>query len=202
MRNLFFLLILSTILFGVSCNQEPVVSELENVKEEAKLAFLENSIEDQKVFWINRLESSMQLNLEVQQKEGIKKVIEEIKSFDENEFYLSQSLIKEAVNVASLLSEDTYLDIFSTTSTLSKTVHNGVICEGCINDLKSYEIETKTIMMGKVMKDKYCNCRWNCGGDISVCTHGNCTATRHGCGFLWLQSCDQRDEIFPNGNCA
>jgi len=41
-----------------------------------------------------------------------------------------------------------------------------------------------------------CNCGWTCGGSESECTHSQCESTSYGCGFLWLQSCTDRDELF------
>jgi len=45
-----------------------------------------------------------------------------------------------------------------------------------------------------------CNCRWSCGDAPSQCTHSNCNTTSWGCGFLWLMSCEQRDELLAE-NC-
>lgn len=34
-----------------------------------------------------------------------------------------------------------------------------------------------------------CNCRWTCW--LLGETNRNCTPTSHGCGFLWIQGCNQ-----------
>lgn len=44
-----------------------------------------------------------------------------------------------------------------------------------------------------------CNCDWTCGD--GACTHSDCDSTSSGCGFLWLFSCNEKDELFP-GDCS
>lgn len=46
---------------------------------------------------------------------------------------------------------------------------------------------------------KSCNCSWTCDSAFSgpiACYHENCNETSSGCGFLWLYSCDGRDEMY------
>jgi len=43
-----------------------------------------------------------------------------------------------------------------------------------------------------------CNCSWTCGDSpLSACNTSDCNSSGLGCGFLWLQSCDGYDSLYP-----
>lgn len=189
--SLFFLIII------ISCNQE-------NLSERTSDDFKTSEVEVKQMsndFWIKRVEESKVYFNDKILINHLNDLKAELSKHNEV-LVLNKEILDLAIKITPLVSEDMFLKIFCSIDELPKEYINGSYCSYCLEDIiKEGTSANVTLKSGPDGDDlPRCNCKWFCGGIEVACTHDQCASTGLGCGFLWMQSCNQRDEIFAS-NC-
>jgi hypothetical protein len=126
--------------------------------------------------------------------ERIEVIIDEMEAQGIDTFDLTEIMQDTGVAIALNMEGDLSINLFATKDELLSSSSFPGPCSSCASDLASNPTRN-----GDPEKPK-CNYRWTCGGPGSICTHEECEPTIRGCGFLFLQSCDERDEAYI-GDC-
>lgn len=167
--------------------------------------YMELNFSEQKTLWTDKLNQIKTENISVAQETQIDIILNAISIANNRETLVSNNNLEDAAyEMLRLTSDQDFLLMFNTLDAYS------------VNNPISYrdDIETSSAIFSKLEGDfnqgdieegdgalKKCNCNWTCGGSGSSCTHSDCEETSSGCGFLWMFSCGERDELYPQ-NCA
>jgi hypothetical protein len=137
---------------------------------------------EQRDFWLSRLEYTMSLDLNVTQNEITQKMIKDIKNQSTKDFKLTVNLKDLSVEAASNFSKDDFLTVFCSVNRVPEINNIGEICDQCLIDLQKNETQSDDSAEDK--KDKLdCNCKWSCGSYLSgpiACSHTDCKEVK-GC---------------------
>jgi len=209
--SILILVTLITSLLYTSCGKNELDHSLTRkilLQESSKDKLLEKynslSYSDKMKIWEEKLLQSIE-NSPKEYNEHIHSIINKIKSTSSAQELINSDDFRDlTMKTAENIAPSTFTDIFFSLNDLHFD-NSGVIeskseeSRDLINYLKqSFEKarNTKPSSTQNKSAEKPCNCNWTCGDSASECTHSDCEATDTGCGFLWLFSCEQRDEIF------
>jgi hypothetical protein len=183
----YYLILIAAIAITVSCtNRQSDIT----ISQEGDLSYLIMSKNEyislkpneQRDFWLSRLEYTMSLDLNVTQNEITQKMIKDIKNQSTKDFKLTVNLKDLSVEAASNFSKDDFLTVFCSVNRVPEINNIGEICDQCLIDLQKNETQSDDSAEDK--KDKLdCNCKWSCGSYLSgpiACSHTDCKEVK-GC---------------------
>lgn len=152
---------------------------------------LENSVKTD--LWIEKLNQLQNSNLPENHKNLIQELTIELKSGNSNETKL-RSL---AIELAKITPEHDFLMMFGALEDYSPKIDGGfhddfisIELQENLQSIGSFNEKAKTNLTGKALPE--CNCSWTCDWYNNGYSDTNCNETTTGCGFLWLQSCDEK----------
>ena len=148
------------------------------------------SQEDQKQYWLNRLNNYLSIDLEEIQKVKILEIKTVILEQDYNQFYLSEQLRVKAIELANITPEVDFLTLFVNFDAVPILQKSGEICYTCIADLeafKNYDDSEDPPVNGL----PNCTCRYTCDqAAIEPCDRVTSKCNQvGGCGFFGFQAC-------------
>lgn len=141
---------------------------------------------EQKELWLEKFNQLISLNLPSEHKSLIKELRDDFADGVDTE---KEDFFKTAAKLASITPAKDFGFMFETLLDYkyeNKFVDNKSLPESFINDLNSLNAYAN-LSAGTLARGN-CSCRW-CLGMGTTGTY--CKPTDSGCGFLWLQSCNQ-----------
>ncbi len=152
---------------------------------------LENSVKIS--LWMEKLNQLKSLNLSENHMILIQKLSQQLKEDSAN----MEEITSLAIDLAKITPEHDFMMMFGNLDDYSPKV-NGEFHDNFISielqenllNIGAFEKNLKkTSLSGKVPD---CNCSWTCDWYNNGYSNTNCNETTTGCGFLWLQSCDEK----------
>jgi hypothetical protein len=167
---------------------------------EIKDNYLKLSGEKQLNLWKSKIDQLLNQSLPEAHLALIKKLKSELSKFkSQNDITFNGEIQKIAINLAEITPEIDFLKMFVMLEDYKfKSRFEGIeICHDCISDMSK---QNESILPNKALETRAgnCNCEWTCGVLELITgnsTSSNCTATKSGCGFLWLSSCEHRVDL-------
>ncbi|MDX1910029.1 MAG: bacteriocin fulvocin C-related protein [Saprospiraceae bacterium] len=204
-------LLAATLVFNACQKDDTVPADPVMHAFSSKKNILGLSAENQKQMWLQRLEMyHANLDLNDAQKQLVTALIEDIQSLEDDKFYLSDAIKRDAVALAQIMPETDFVNLFTLDNlspNLPVLVKSGAVCVECITDIQQY-VHVENTTAGQTANDRAhdCDCRWTCsqqashmlcdGGDAVVLptcngsTPTGCCNATGGCGLFGLQTCD------------
>lgn len=187
MKKLIFGLI-ATVVFGFVGNAQDLRAKfLEGKKSHQEVVDAYNKLSDseQKELWQEKFNQLLTLKLPKEHLDLIKKLSDDF--IDGVDADSSEDFFVIASELARITPAKDFGYMFETLNDYAykgKFIDSKKLSEEFINDVKNLNpfVNLNVSAKGK------CSCRWCLGMGT---TGNNCTVTEHGCGFLWLQSCNQ-----------
>lgn len=147
------------------------------------------SLENKTRFWINRIEKTTSLkDLNDKQISLINEFLLNLEETGIDKLSSSKVSMEIIEQLFKTIKANDLIEIFSINEFVNSQAFKSV--EYLPFDADSFSNKSENIKGDEfASRLTSCNCRWTCwllGG-----TNRNCTPTSHGCGFLWIQSCNQ-----------
>jgi hypothetical protein len=180
MKKVLFGLI-ATVMLGFVGNAQSLRADFLKGKthRQAVEAFNQLTESDQKKLWIEKIDQILSQNLPIEHKKLVTEIRTGVdKGVDKNS---AQAFLGSAANLARITPAKDFGNMFETLADFKydgKFVNTKKMPESIILDIQNLDLFARG----------NCSCRW-CLGQGS--TGSNCKATLDGCGFLWLQACNQ-----------
>lgn len=143
-------------------------------------AFNKLSEKDQRDLWLEKFDQLLSLNLPAEHKELIQKLRDGVdKGVDKSQ---ASEYLANAASLAKITPKKDFGLMFELLQDYEYTgsfIDTKELPSSYITDLENTDMFARA----------NCSCRWCLGYGGS--TGSNCTSTSSGCGFLWMQSCNQ-----------
>ena len=188
MKNVFFCII-TFVTLSISANAQTLREKfLEGKKNHQEVVDAYNKLSDaeQKGLWQEKFDQLLTLKLPKEHLDLIKKLSDDfsdgVDSDSSEDFFVTASKLAQITPVKD------FGYMFETLNDYvydSKFIDSKKLSDEFINDVKNLN---PFVNLNDVSAKGKCSCRWCLGMGT---TGNNCTITEHGCGFLWLQSCNQ-----------
>lgn len=173
-------------------------------KSEIQFEYHKLEIGEMKNLWISKLNQTLEGELKEVQKKLVKDLIFELRKVSSYENLYNENIKNIGLKLAENFTFEDFVGSFSTLNNYSVSNNNFGFCEVCFasfSDDWGFNTESFRILA----EDSPCNCKWTCGGTFGPevdCTTDKCEETSSGCGFLWLQTCKERDVLIDtDGDC-
>lgn len=213
MRLIVFMLICNASLF-ISCKTD-ILDEVQQRNQlnafASRKSFVSLPPEVQKQLWIKKLETYFELELSLDQKNILRRIVTDLKSMKSGQFLLTENLRKNAIAMAEITPQVDFLNLFCEGVTVALPVlqKTGDPCTICIYDLENAVLQKSNADSNLTFRylAPDCDCKWSCqqqednmlcpGGQwavtVSTCQNGQtddcCNRTPSGCGFFGIFSC-------------
>jgi hypothetical protein len=204
MKNLLYLsMLVCSLVFAIACRENAADSTLPN----KRLEFIKGKNMDvlksdyrsladdvKKELWVDKIHQiqSQAKSLSEEQLAIIKELEVEL-TRNGSKFTIDNEILRNlGVKLASIMPREDFLNMFATLDNYKLDNSNKLnpVCEECIIDIQN-EVSIINSLNTRAIP---CSCKWTCGSGVK--TTSNCNATSIGCGWLWLQSCKQRDCVY------
>ncbi|POS00558.1 hypothetical protein Q361_1613 [Flavobacterium croceum DSM 17960] len=189
MKKLIFGLI-AIVMFSILGNAQNLRTEFLKGKthKEAVVAYNKLSEGEQKKLWLEKIEQLLSLSLPNEHKNYISKIKNSIEQGVNRD--QSKEFLQNIVNLAKITPMKDFGMMFETLEDYKfygKFIDTKAVPETIIIDLANLNLFTDASTSSVARGD--CSCRWCLFHDGQTGT--NCNRTSYGCGFLWMQSCNQ-----------
>ena len=159
------------------------------------------SIAGKKSLWVSKLNRVQGGNISEEQKTQIGELIVLLKEIEMPEDFYNEEIKKKGLSLASNMNRQDFIGTFASLYDYEILNEGSDVCDECIESFTNDWNNQKKIFRLASEDEPSCNCKWTCGGifgpDVD-CTTSTCESTSEGCGFLWFQTCEEREVV---GEC-
>jgi hypothetical protein len=183
-------------------------------KDVQKYEYRKLSFENRKSLWIDKLNQVLTTSIPLNSKQLISNLILELgNANDEVEVLDNDKVRKISLELVEVFPQEDFLKVFSSLANYTPR-HSEIFsdfnpCEFCKEDMVNswtYDAKNSSNTAHRESEEKKeCSCKWTCEDDgQTTCVSTDCKSTSRGCGFLWMQSCEEKQGLIDptTGDCV